>query len=47
VQLAHPARFVSIDGRLLFKLEATNDSGDISLTDPYQDLAVSGTGVVT
>ena len=51
--LSHPDRFISPWGTLLVKLKATGDypstygptSGEITITDPYQDLQLSGSGV--
>jgi hypothetical protein len=42
-----PARFVSGGGVLLLKLSPTEESGDISLDSPAQDLQIAGTGVAT
>lgn len=43
--LADPDRFVSPTGSMLIKLEATDTSGDIKISDPHQDLQISGSGV--
>ena len=45
--LSRPERFVSAGGRLLLKLKATNESGDISIDNPFQDFQIFGSGTVT
>jgi hypothetical protein len=44
--LPDPDRFVSTAGVLLVKLQALDDSHELIITDPHQDLQVSGTVVV-
>lgn len=42
VTLPHPDRFISPSGALLVRLRANNASGDITISDPRQDLQISG-----
>jgi hypothetical protein len=44
--LRQPNRFVSATGALLVKLAALDDSHELIITDPHQDLQLSGTLVV-
>ncbi|MBV9282400.1 MAG: hypothetical protein JOZ41_20145 [Chloroflexi bacterium] len=42
--LPRPDRFVSPSGALLVRLRALPESGDLTITDPHQDLQISGWG---
>ena len=46
-ELPNPNRFVSPDGRIMLKLQATAGSGDLTIDSPYQDVQLSGMGTVT
>jgi hypothetical protein len=46
-KLSAPNRFISPDGQILLKLQATSATGDITIDDPYQDVQISGTGTAT
>jgi hypothetical protein len=43
-ELSNPNRFVSPDGRIMLKLQATPGSGDLTIDSPYEDVQLSGTG---
>lgn len=44
--LSTPSRFISTDGALQIRLRATSNSGDIVISDPLQDVQLSGTASV-
>jgi len=44
--LSQPDRFVSATGAVLVKLQALTDAHELIITDPHQDLQISGTLVV-
>lgn len=46
-RLKHPARFISPAGRMLVRLRATADSGNIRIMDIHRALQLRGTGVTT
>jgi ABC-2 type transport system permease protein len=46
VVLTTPARYVSSAGALQIRLHATSSSGDIVITDPLEDVQLSGTATV-
>jgi hypothetical protein len=46
-QLPNPDRFVSSRGQLMVRLDSTGDGGDLSISDPYHDVQLAGTGAVT
>jgi hypothetical protein len=46
-ELSNPNRFVSPDGRIMLKLQASAGSGDLTIDSPYQDVQLSGTGTAT
>jgi hypothetical protein len=45
--LPNSNRFVSSHGQIMVRLQATAGTGDLTISDPYHDLQISGTGVVT
>lgn len=47
VQLPNPNRFVSSHGQIMVRLQATAEAGDVTISDPYHDLQISGTGAVS
>jgi len=46
-QLPNPNRFVSSHGQIMVRLQATAEAGDVTISDPYHDLQISGTGAVS
>lgn len=47
VQLSDAGRFVSAQGRVLVRLQATSSTGDLSISDQYHAVTLSGRGVVS
>jgi hypothetical protein len=45
-RLPDPNRFVSPRGQIMLALEATSGSGDLTISDPYGDVQLSGAGAV-
>jgi hypothetical protein len=43
-RLRNPNRFVSSGGQIMVRLQATTGGGDLSITDPYHDIQLSGVG---
>ena len=46
-QLPNPNRFVSSHGQIMVRLQATAKAGDVTISDPYHDVQISGTGAVS
>lgn len=46
-RINQPYRCISASGRIMVRLLATGGTGDLTVYDPYHDVQVSGTGMVT
>ena len=46
-QLPNPNRFVSSQGQIMVRIQATSGGGDLRISDPYHDIQISGAGVGT
>jgi len=46
-QLPNPNRFVSSHGQIMVRFQATGGAGDLTISDPYHDLQISGTGTAS
>ncbi len=46
-QLPNPNRFVSSQGQIMVRLQATGGEGDLQISDPNHDLQISGAGAGT